>query len=164
MLGLKLNHVSKSGHWSNVNSSAVGELHKMVNYFVNDHFWWVISPVLYLMWKPSFNDACKVCNDIECVKINLMFCGSSCGTNEFSQGNSTALCLLVNAQRRICANRFDHSLGWCEACGFNLIFKSCIPEDCIAAFHTSFAWINFHNRDVKVVSNFCIINIEINLT
>ena len=51
-------------------SCAVGELHKMVNYFVNDHFWWVISSALYLMWKPSFNDACGVCNNIECVKIN----------------------------------------------------------------------------------------------
>ena len=34
-------------------------------------------------------------------------------------GNSTALRLLVTAHRRICGNRFDHSLGWCEACGLD---------------------------------------------
>ena len=47
-----------------------------------------------------------------------MICGYSSGTNEFSHGNSTALCLLVTAlwQGRICADRFYHSLGWCEAC------------------------------------------------
>ena len=71
--------------------------------------------VLYLMWKPSFNGACWVCNNIVCMN-KLMICGSPCGTSNFSHGNSTTLCLLVTAQRRICANRICHSLGWCEAC------------------------------------------------
>ena len=54
---------------------------------------------------------------MECGRINQWFCGSSSGTIEFSHANSTALCLLVNTQRHICANRIHHSLGWCEACG-----------------------------------------------
>ena len=54
---------------------------------------------------------------MECGRINQWFFGSSSGTIEFSHANSTALCLLVNTQQHICANRIHHSLGWCEACG-----------------------------------------------
>ena len=56
---------------------------------------------------------------MECERINQWFCGSSSGTIEFSHANSTALCLLVNTQRHICAKRIHHSLGWCEACARN---------------------------------------------
>ena len=59
---------------------------------------------------------------MECGRINQWFCGSSSGTNEFSHASSTALCLLVNTQRHICANRIHNSLGWCEACDLNQIW------------------------------------------
>ena len=87
-------------------SCAVGVWRKMVNYFVTDNFWQVISSILYLMWKPSVNGACLVCNNMEFLKNKLMICGSSSGTSEFNHGNSTTLCWLVFTQRRICANRF----------------------------------------------------------
>ena len=95
-------------------SRAVGELHKMANYFVNTHFRLVLLSVFYLLWK-LFLMVPLGCA-IVCWNI-LMIWDSSSGTREFSHGNSTALCLLVSTQRHICTNIFYHSICWCESFG-----------------------------------------------
>ena len=58
---------------SSTQSCAVGELHNMVNHFVNYHFRKVKLSVLYLLWKRSFNGAPWVRNNMKCVKINQWF-------------------------------------------------------------------------------------------
>ena len=80
---------------------------------------------------------------MECGRINPWFCGSSCSTIEFSHANSTALCLLVNTQRHICANRIHHSLGWCEACG-NALPRTSVAS-CVSLCETTredTKWVN----------------------
>ena len=44
---------------SSTYNCVVGKLHKMVDYFVNNHFWYVILSVLHSLSKTSFNGALR---------------------------------------------------------------------------------------------------------